>query len=192
MLTEMRDTVGLVMLGTGADVEEATMDTAAAAFDRIEEAKSSGQIRQFTGNDYMDDLASGGFVACIGWSGDVGQLALENPDLRFAIPEEGGIRWSDSMVLPSGAENTGSAAAWMDFVYEPETAARIAEFVGYISPVAGVREIFEAGDDFQKSLAESPLLFPDDETNARLRVFASLGEEEEAAFDERFADIIGA
>lgn len=192
MLTEMRDTVGLVMLLTGADPAEATMDSANAAFEKIEEAKSNGQIRQFTGNDYMDDLAAGNFAAAIGWSGDIGQLALDNPDLRFAIPDEGGMRWSDTMVLPSGAENVANAAVWMNYVYDPENAARIAEYVGYNSPVAGVQEILAAGDDFQKSLSESPLLFPDDATNARLNVFASLDEDAEAAFDERFSQIVGA
>jgi spermidine/putrescine transport system substrate-binding protein len=168
------------------------MDSADAAFNRIQEAKDSGQIRQFTGNDYMDDLASGGFAACIGWSGDIAQLALDNPDLRFAIPDEGGMRWSDTMVLPNGAENVANAAVWMDYVYDPENAARIAEYVGYNSPVAGVQEIFAAGDDFQKQLAESTLLFPDEETNARLHVFASLDEATEAEFDERFSSIVGA
>lgn len=192
MLTELRDTVGLVMLGTGKDPAEATFDAAAEAFDRIDEAKSNGQIRQFTGNDYMDDLASGNFVACIGWSGDISQLALDNPDLRFVIPEEGGMRWSDTMVLPAGAENVANAATWMDYVYDPENAARITTFVGYNSPVVGVQEILAAGDEFQKGLAESPLLFPDDATNSRLKVFASLDEEAETQFDERFAEIVGA
>jgi spermidine/putrescine transport system substrate-binding protein len=96
------------------------------------------------------------------------------------------------MVLPNGAENVANAAVWMDYVYDPENAARIAKYVGYNSPVAGVREIFAAGDDFSKALAESPLLFPDDETNARLHVFASLDEDTEAAFDERFSSITGA
>lgn len=192
MLTEMRDTLGLVMLLTGENPGAATVDSANAAFERIEEAKSSGQIRQFTGNDYMDDLAAGNFAVSIGWSGDIGQLALDNPDLRFAIPEEGGMRWSDTMVIPSGAENVANAAIWMDYVYEPENAARIAEYVGYNTPVAGVREILAAGDDFQKALSESVLLFPDDATNARLHVFANLDEETEAALDERFSSIVGA
>lgn len=192
MLTEMRDTLGLVMLLTGEDPGSATLDSANAAFEKIEEAKASGHIRQFTGNDYMDDLAAGNFAVCVGWSGDIGQLALDNPDLRFAIPEEGGMRWSDTMVLPNGAENVANAAVWMDYVYDPENAARIAEYVGYNSPVAGVREILAAGDDFQKALSESPLLFPDDATNARLHVFASLDEDAEAAFDERFSQIVGA
>lgn len=192
MLSEMRDTVGLVMLSTGVDPADATFDNASDAFDRIEQAKADGHVRQFTGNDYMDDLASGGFVACIGWSGDISQLALENPDLRFAIPEEGGMRWSDSMVITKGSDSVANAAEWMDFVYDPENAARITAFVGYNSPVEGVREIFEAGTPDEQALAESQLLFPDEATNERLHVFATLDEEEEARFDERFSEIIGA
>ncbi|MEX2553293.1 MAG: spermidine/putrescine ABC transporter substrate-binding protein, partial [Actinomycetota bacterium] len=86
MLTEMRDTLGLVLLGLGKDPATITFDGAAEAFDKIEKAKVDGQIRQFTGNDYMDDLAAGNFVAAVGWSGDISQLALDNPDLRFVIP----------------------------------------------------------------------------------------------------------
>lgn len=192
MLTEMRDTLALVMLLTGADPSNPTMDSANAAFEKIEAAKAAGQIRQFTGNDYMDDLAAGNFAACVGWSGDISQLALDNPDLRFAIPEEGGMRWSDTMVLPNGAEHVDNAAVWMNYVYDPENAARITEYVGYNSPVSGVREVLAAGDDYQKSLAESPLIFPDDATLAGLHIFGRLDEETEAAFDERFAKIIGA
>ena len=73
----------------------------------------------------MDDLATGNFAACIGWSGDISQLALDNPDLRFAIPEEGGMRWFDTMVIPAGAENVANAAVWMNYLYDPENAARI-------------------------------------------------------------------
>jgi spermidine/putrescine transport system substrate-binding protein len=192
MLTEMRDTVGLMMLLEGEDPAEASFDAAQSAFDRIQAAKDDGTIRQFTGNDYMDDLASGNFVACIGWSGDIAQLALEDPNLKFVIPDEGGMSWTDTMVVPNGAENAGNVAEWMDYVYDPENAARITEFVGYNSPVEGVQEIFANGTDDQKALAESTLLFPDDETLGRLHSFANLSEDEEAEFDERFAEIIGA
>jgi len=192
MLTEMRDTVGLVMLLTGNDPSTATMDSANEAFEMIEEAKDSGHIRQFTGNDYMDDLASGNFAVCIGWSGDISQLALDDPNLKFVVPEEGGMQWSDTMVVPSGAENAGNVATWMNYVYDPENAARIAAYIGYNSPVEGVREVLAAGDDFEKSLAESPLMFPDDATLSQLSVFADLDEDTEAEFDERFSSIIGA
>jgi spermidine/putrescine transport system substrate-binding protein len=191
MLTEMRDTVGLTMLLTGKDpATQATMDDAEEAFAMIEEANSNGQIRAFTGNDYMDDLATGNYAACIGWSGDISQLALDNPDLRFAIPEEGGMRWFDTMVIPAGAENVANAAVWMNYLYDPENAARIEAYIGYNPPVEGVREVFEANDE-TAALADSVLMFPDEATLERLHVFANLDEETEAAFDERFAEITG-
>ncbi|MBA2625900.1 MAG: spermidine/putrescine ABC transporter substrate-binding protein [Acidimicrobiia bacterium] len=191
MLTEMRDTVGLALLADGKDVTDLTFDAAAAAFDRIEQAKSDGQIRQFTGNDYMDDLAAGNFAACIGWSGDIAQLALDNPDLRFVIPEEGGLRFSDTMLIPTGSPNVANAAKWMNYVYDPVNAARIAAYVGYNSPVEGVREEL-AKDPETAPLAESPLMFPDEQLLEQTHVFASLEEDEEAKFEERFSDIIGA
>ena len=191
MLTEMRDTVGLALLADGKDVTDITFDQASGAFDRIERAKADGQIRQFTGNDYMDDLAAGNFVACIGWSGDIAQLALDNPDLRFVIPEEGGMRWSDIMIIPTEAANIGNAAKWMDYVYDPVNAARIAAYVGYNSPVEGVQEELRK-DPETAALADSTLMFPDEATLEKVHVFASLDEDEEAKFEERFSEITGA
>ena len=169
MLTEMRDTVGLTMLLTGKDpATQATMDDADEAFDMIEEANSNGQIRAFTGNDYMDDLATGNFVACIGWSGDISQLALDNPDLRFAIPEEGGMRWFDTMVIPAGAENVANAAVWMNYLYDPENAARIEAYVGYNPPVEGVRRCSRRATRPSRRWPTARCMFPDEATLAQL------------------------
>jgi spermidine/putrescine transport system substrate-binding protein len=193
MLTEMRDTIGLILLGEGVDPSTiTTFDDAAVAFDKLEQAKNDGQIRQFHGNDYMDDLNAGNFAACTGWSGDLLQLAKDNPDLVFVVPEEGGISWADAMLLVTGSPNGEAAAAWMDFVYDPENAARITEFVGYNSPVKGVKEVLVAKGGEAAAMAENPLVFPDDATLSRLRSFANLSEDEEAKFDERFAEITGA
>ncbi|MBU6202354.1 MAG: extracellular solute-binding protein, partial [Acidobacteria bacterium] len=166
---------------------------AAVAFEKIAKAKADGQIRAFTGNDYLDDLANGNFAACIGWSGDVVQLSKDSEAVRFVIPEEGGTRWADVMVVPKGAKNAANAAKWMDFVYDPEQAAQITASVQYMSPVKGVREILAANPDPAiASLSESTLLFPDDEMNKRLRAFANLSEDVEAEFDAAFSEITGA
>lgn len=190
MLTEMRDTVGLILLGLGVDPATlSTFDDAAEAFDQLAQAKSDGQIRAFTGNDYLDDLSTGNFAACIGWSGDVVQLARDNPAVRFVIPEEGGMSWADTMLMPKGAANRDAAAAWMNFVYDPVQAAQITAWVQYVSPVVGVREELAKLDP---ELAESPLLFPDEATLARLHGFANLSEDVEAEYDAAFSDIVGA
>jgi spermidine/putrescine transport system substrate-binding protein len=190
MLLEMRDTMGLILLSLGVDISAiSSFSEAEEAFAKLEQAKADGQIRAFTGNDYLADLSSGNFAACVGWSGDVAQLSVENPNIRFIIPEEGGTSWADTMLMPKGAEHRDEAARWMDFVYDPAQAAQIMASVQYISPVKGVQEEVAKIDP---DLAENPLVFPDEEMLSNVHGFATLDEETEAQFDEAFAAITGA
>ena len=166
-----------------------SFDEAAPAFEQLEQAKNDGQIRAFHGNDYFADLLSGNFAACVGWSGDILQLAKDNPSVRFVIPEQGGMTLTDCMVMPKGAQNRDAAAKWMDFVYDPVQAARITAAAPFMSLVEGVQEELAK---INEELATNPLLFPDAATNARLKSFAALTEEVEQQFDEAFSRITGA
>jgi spermidine/putrescine transport system substrate-binding protein len=152
MLEEMRDSVALVMKGEGADPDEASDEAWEKAIDKIDAAADSGQIRSFTGNNYTEDLTAGNIVAAIGWSGDAS--IIENPDAEWIMPAEGCVLWSDNMVIPVGAPNTPAALGWMEFVYEPEVAADLAEYITYIPPVEGVKELVSS------ELAKDPLVFP--------------------------------
>jgi spermidine/putrescine transport system substrate-binding protein len=190
MLLEMRDTLGLVLLSLGVDISAlSSFSEAEEAFALLEQAKADGQIRAFSGNDYLQDLEAGNFAACVGWSGDVAQLSVDNPDIRFVIPEEGGTSWADTMLIPAGAENREQAARWMDLVYDPVQAAQITAWVQFISPVKGVQEEVAKIDP---ALAENPLIFPDEEMLANVHNFAHLDEETEAEFDEAWASLVGA
>ncbi len=155
MLQEMRDTVPLVMKAEGVDTEEATDDDWLKAIEKIEGAAQSGQIRRFTGNEYNEELNAGNIVAAIGWSGDASIIA--NPNAEWRMPEQGCVLWSDNMVIPIGAPNVAAAFAFMDFVYEPEVAAGLTEYITYISPVEGVQKLVP------KELADDPLVFPSPE-----------------------------
>ncbi len=155
MLGELRETVPLVMLAEGIDPAKASNDQWLHAIERIKDANDSGQIRHFTGNEYTEDLTAGNIVAAIGWSGDASLIENENAEWR--MPTEGCAMWSENMVIPVGAPNTAAALAWMDFVYRPEVAIDITEYVLYISPVDGVRELAEKRNP---ELAKNPLVFP--------------------------------
>ena len=163
MLNEMRDTVPLVMKADGVDPAESTEEDWMAAIEKLNEAADSGQIRRFTGNDYTKDLANGDAVAVIGWSGDAVQLQADNPDIQFVMPDEGCMLWSDNMLIPVGAPNPTAAYEWMNYVYEPENQAQIADYTYYFTPVQGVQEVLEKqGSD----AAKSELVFPTDEFTA--------------------------
>jgi spermidine/putrescine transport system substrate-binding protein len=162
MLEELRETPALVMLAEGVDPAEASAQQWLDAIAKINAAADSGQIRRFTGNEYTEDLTAGNIVAAIGWSGDASLIENENAEWR--MPTEGCTQWMENMVIPVGAPNTAAALAWMDFVYRPEVAVDITEYVEYISPVQGVKELLEKrGSD----LADSEIVFPTEEFTSK-------------------------
>jgi spermidine/putrescine transport system substrate-binding protein len=189
MLTEMRDTVGLVMLGQGKDPTNCTLDDAKAACAKIKQARVSGQVRKFTGNDYAADLAAGNIAVAIAWSGDIQGLAADNPDLRWVAPKEGAMLYSDNMMIPKTSTNIASAMAWMNYVYDPAHSAQIVTGAPYLSDVVGAGEALAKID---ANLAKSELVNPPESLRARLHVFKALAEAEETQFNQLFQDAIGA
>ena len=159
VLSEMRDSIPLIMKAEGINPDDATEEDWLAAIDKLGGAIDSGQIVGITGNSYINDMARGDVVAAIGWSGDAIQLQADNPDIKFVMPDEGCIIWADNMVIPVGAPNPEAAYAWMNYVYDPKNQAPIAAYNNYTTPVAGVQEIFEKTDP---ALAKSQLIFPTD------------------------------
>lgn len=191
VLSEMRDTLGLIGLSEGVDISKPTAKSLQKAIDALQEQVDSGQIKQFTGNDYMDDLTQGNFAACIGWSGDIAQLSKDSPELKFVIPESGGTLWSDTMVIPQGSDGVTAAAEFMDYVYDPVNAARIAAYVQYVSPVEGVQdELRKLGGD-SAALADNELLFPTEASSKNLSSFGPLSEADEEALDAAFSKVQG-
>jgi spermidine/putrescine transport system substrate-binding protein len=159
-LSEVIETVPLVMACKGKEPDSASESEWLETIDEIKKAVEEGQIRRFTGNDYARDLTSGDVVAVIGWSGDAVQLQADNPNIKFVMPKEGCGLWSDNMVIPVGAPNPTAAEAWMNYVYDPKNQADIAEYVNYITPVEGVKEILAKREP---ALAKNPLIFPSEE-----------------------------
>ena len=169
LLTEMADTMSLVMLANGDDPTKVDDNSFQKALDRIQKAVDSGQIRQFTGNEYSGPLAKGDLVAAFSWSGDVVQLAADNENLVWNLADSGGDIWTDNMLIPKGGD-VFTASTYMNFVYDPKIAAQIAAYINYVTPVKGAKE--EAAK-LDPELANNPLIFPDDETLSKVVIFDS-------------------
>jgi spermidine/putrescine transport system substrate-binding protein len=158
MLTEMRDTVPLVLQSEGIPPDEATKEDWLAAIDKLGQARESGQIRKFTGNEYTEDLTSGNIVAAIGWSGDSSLIGRKSVEWRR--PTDGCDLFFDQGVIPVGAPNTAAALAFLNYAYRPEVAAKITDYVQYVTPVDGVRPILQKEDP---PVANDPKIFPTEE-----------------------------
>lgn len=191
VLSEMRDTVGLIMLEQGVDPSgQWGDDEFHAALAVLEEQISNGQIRQVKGNSYAQDMVSGDAIAVIGWSGDIQALNYENDDkFDFVLPDAGGTLWSDNLEIPIGATHKKNAEALMNYYYDPTVAATVAAWVNYICPVQGARE---AMAEIDSSLVDNPLIFPDEATLSKAHVFRTLTPDEETAYNEAFLQAIGA
>jgi spermidine/putrescine transport system substrate-binding protein len=160
VFSEMADTLGLVLLENGDDPAAVTDEAFDRAIERVQAAVDSGQIRRFSGNDYVQPLATGNLVACIAWGGDIAQALPDNPHLRWAIPDKGGIIWTDNMLIPTGG-SVPTASEYMNFVYDPKIAAQIAVGTSYIASVKGVKD---EAVKIDPDSANNPLIFPDDDT----------------------------
>ncbi len=189
LLKELGDTMGFMLLLEGANPEDFTGDEWAAAIARLEEVVASGQLRRFTGNDYVQGLASGDIVACEAWSGDVIAMQYDNPDIKWVVPEEGLGLWSDNMMVPNKAEHQTNAEKLMNYYYEPEVAATLAAWVNYICPVEGAQEAMEKVDP---SLVDNELIFPTEEFLADSFVFKGLDDETRRQYDKDFAKAMSA
>lgn len=153
----MGDTLGLVMLENGDDPASVTDESFDRALAVIQKAQDAGQIRQFYGNDYAQALARGDLSASMAWSGDILNLGL--PKLKWGIPEQGGIIWTDNMLIPLGG-SVPTASTYMNFAYDPKIAAQLSLGANYISSVKGVKE---EASKLNPDAAANTLAFPTDD-----------------------------
>jgi spermidine/putrescine transport system substrate-binding protein len=188
-LSDPRDAANFILLKNGIKPENATIDQVLSAIEELDKANRSGQIRRFTGNDYTQDLAKGNLWLCQAYSGDIIQLQADNPKLKFVIPEEGATLWSDNMLIPRHAAHPYAAEVYMNYVYDPKVAAKIAAYVNYVTPVVGAKAVLAKTDP---KLAENQLIFPDDATLAKLHPFPVLDEKEERQMNEAMQQVVGA
>ncbi|MCS5713392.1 spermidine/putrescine ABC transporter substrate-binding protein [Herbiconiux sp. CPCC 205716] len=189
VLSEMRDTMGLIMLNQGTDITgEWGDDEFANAMDAFTEQVENGQIRNIKGNAYLNDLQSEDTYAAICWSGDITSLNAQAGDKwEFAIPDAGGTLWNDTFVVPMGATHKANAEAVMNYYYEPEVAAELAAWVNYVTPVNGAKEAMDAIDP---ELAANQLIFPDEETLSTVHVFRTLTPQEENDYQAQFQKVL--
>ncbi|HEV7950858.1 MAG TPA: spermidine/putrescine ABC transporter substrate-binding protein [Glaciihabitans sp.] len=187
VLSEMRDTMGLLLLNAGVDISgtEWGEDEYQAALEVLEEHVSSGHILGIKGNEYMQDFVSGDAVAAIAWSGDITVLNAEAgyEKWKFALPSAGGTLWGDTFVVPMGSPRKANAEALMNYYYEPEVAAEVAAWVNFITPVEGAQE---AAAQLFPEVADNPLIFPDEETLSRAHIFRTLSSGDDQTFNAEF------
>lgn len=200
VLSEMRDTIGLILLSQGRKPESFTSDDFNDALTVLDKQLNSGQIRQVVGNSYVDAMKSGDALAVLCWSGDVAvvnaEMRAKDPKLTqdpfaFVKPEAGGMFWSDNMLIPIGSPHKQNVETLMNYYYDPKVAAKVAAYVNYVCPVQGARDEMAKIDGIDRALPGSPMIFPTDEYLKNFHVIRLLTAQEETDFTAAFQKVLG-
>src|SRR3954471_10987666 len=171
MFSDPHDSAGLMVLLAGKKTEDATLDDVLAGIEKIDEQNKKGQIRRFTGNDYSTDLVKGNLWLCVAYSGDVPQLTDQNPKLKFVIPEEGAMLWTDNMMMPQKPPHPYAAETMMNYVYDPKVQALITSYIQYVAPVEGTQAELAK---IAPKLADNVLIFPTEQSRKKLHPYVTL------------------
>jgi spermidine/putrescine transport system substrate-binding protein len=183
---EMEDGVGFGLLATGADPAKFTDDQFAAAVAYVQKARDANQIRQFTGNDYINDLTSGNYAMCMAYSGDIAQI--DDPNIVWVIPAEGMLWFADNMCVPAMASHKTNAEKFMNYMLEPKVGAALDDYISYIPSMQGADTAMQAVD---KNALQNPLIFPDAATKAKAHEFQNLDLKTLDKYVSQFKDVTG-
>ena len=199
--SDMRDMFGLTLLSNGVHPEDATLDDVKEAQEKLL-GVPEGHFRGFYGNEYYESLVSGDLAISVAWSGDISQMNLyDNDKVKFIVPESGGMRWNDNLVIPKGGANIEGAHKLIDYYYGVDAAAMLSEWVGYFTPVKGLdAKILEDADaaraddpEWADTLeAMAPTVIPSADQINNTFTDKQLSEDEEKEWNDLFDAVLGA
>ena len=196
MFADNQDLPSCALCAIGVNPETSTPADWKKAADWLN--KQRPLVRKYYDQSYIGALKRGDLWATMAWSGDVFASQADNPDLRFVVPKEGAVIWTDNMCIPIRASNPLDAMIYMDYVYQPKIAAMLADYINYITPVSATQQIFQqdAKDATSKSdrayyqnLSTSPMIFPKPSDFAKLHRYPVMSNALEQTWNSLFEPI---
>ena len=201
MMSNIEDTPNLALVGLGIKPETSTPADWQKAADKLKAQRDAGIVRKYYDQSYIKALSSGDTWITMAWSGDIFQanLSAGNDNLKFVIPSEGGLIWTDNMTIPLNAAHPLDAITYMNWVYQPAEAATLAEYIDYITPVPAAKQYIEQQAAAAKDAAtkasllatsESPLVFPPQDEFNQVSYYRVLNPSELAQWNTIFNAVI--
>jgi spermidine/putrescine transport system substrate-binding protein len=171
ILNETRDAFALALFDLGLDPNTTSQSEVEQAADRLIVMKGAGAV--FDSAGYLDRLTAGEVAAAQAYSSDLLQARESNPNLAFVLPDTGGLRWVDNLVIPSGAPRPANSHQFINFYLEPEVSASNSVAVRVDTGNKAAR------DFLPEEILNDPVIFPPEEILDRLYFTADLGEAED-------------
>jgi spermidine/putrescine transport system substrate-binding protein len=160
MMSDNTELGSVALLKLGIEPSTSTVSDWQKAATVLTQQKSAGIVRNYYDQSYVSALENGDTWITQAWSGDIFQANQSGyPDLKFFVPQEGVMFWTDNMMIPAKAADPLDALTYMNFVYQPNIAALMANYIWYITPVPAAQPIVAKLPGGGPPSA-SPLVFP--------------------------------
>ncbi|MFN4218807.1 MAG: spermidine/putrescine ABC transporter substrate-binding protein [Candidatus Bipolaricaulia bacterium] len=179
MLDDPREAIGAALKYLGYSVNSTDPRALEAAKNLLLAQKP--YLARYDSETYDDFLLTGDLVIAHGWSGEFAKARLENPNIRYIIPREGGVIWADNLAIPKSSKKIELAHKFIDFLLRPQINAKIVNFLRYPSTN-------EAAQNFiLPEIATDPAIYPPEDIVEKLEWLRDIGDAialYEAVWDE--------
>lgn len=162
MLDDGREVLGAMLKWRGHSLNSTapTLVRVAGADARAVKAN----LRAYVNTPVKGQLISGDIAIAQLWDGDARAAAMEEPNIRLVVPDEGSNIFTDFLAIPRHAPHRNAAHAFLRYVLRPEIALEIAEETG-----------FGPCNERAVELMQEPVRLPDAEFLARMEFQEDLG-----------------
>ena len=187
--TDLRVALGTALLADRVNPETVTVAQATETATRLANSISLHQIKPFDGSRPIDRLVAGDVDAAVVRASDTVGLEREHPDIRFVVPEEGGLLLTDMAVVPLNGPNPDAAHRYLAYVDDPEHAIERFRVLPVLWPPGPLDQRLRT---VAPDAVADPRRNPPPEVRTRLRTFRFLSETDDRAFTALFESVVHA
>lgn len=180
LVDSARETIGMSLNSLDYSLNSTDIQQLRAATEKLKQLKPN--VKAIIGDEVTQLMINQEASVALTWSGQAADMMAENENIDYIVPEEGSNLWFDNLVIPRTAANLEGAHAFINFMLDPEIAARNAEYVGYSTPN------LTALDYMDETFISDERFYPDEETRDHLEVYRNLGLELLGVYNEYFLE----
>jgi spermidine/putrescine transport system substrate-binding protein len=166
-----RDVLGSALIYLGYSPNTTDPDQIREAGELLIKVKNRPNFMGYSGGvDGLAKVVSGVASVAQVYSGEAVKAAMEEPGIVYVTPKEGCEIWVDLFAIPKGADHAATAHEFLNYVLQPQVAAKLSEYAMYATPNAKGVELVD------ESLRGNPAIYPSEELLDKMEYYKDLGD----------------
>jgi spermidine/putrescine transport system substrate-binding protein len=176
MYNSSRDSLMVALMRLGYDMNTRNEDELNQAAQTLAEQKPL--VLAYVEDDVKDKMVAGEAALAVMYSGDYLEIAGQNEDLAYAVPQEGTNIWVDAMVILKSSRHKEEAEQFINFMCRTDIALMNVKEIRYATPHVGALALLD------EEVRNDPSAYPSDDILARCGEYKDLG-----AFAQKYDDL---